>query len=48
MSSKILCRSANPVSDRLAEQVLSLPIWPAIHAATQAHVAKQLLEALAL
>ena len=39
---------ANPVSDRLAKQVLSLPSWPTIDATTQAQVAKRLLEALAL
>jgi dTDP-4-amino-4,6-dideoxygalactose transaminase len=36
----------NPVSDRLAEEVLSLPIWPEMEKETIAQVAKKIIETL--
>jgi dTDP-4-amino-4,6-dideoxygalactose transaminase len=38
--------AANPVSDELANQVLSLPIWSEISLESQEHVAKALRSAL--
>lgn len=35
---------ANPISDKLARQVLSLPIWPSLGPSVQARVARALVE----
>jgi dTDP-4-amino-4,6-dideoxygalactose transaminase len=37
-----LREGALPVAERLAQEVLSLPLWPQIAAAQQAHVAAAL------
>jgi dTDP-4-amino-4,6-dideoxygalactose transaminase len=37
----------NPVSETLAEQVISLPMWPTISEESQVQVVKQLKQVLA-
>ncbi|MEB3161397.1 MAG: DegT/DnrJ/EryC1/StrS family aminotransferase [Synechocystis sp.] len=37
---------ANPVSDQLAQEVLSLPIWPEMSAETLDHVAQTVSQTL--